>query len=75
MNTQTVRTERQGLHRIVDALSDSSIPKLASYAAFLQYEEETPNAETIAAMREAESGGGEATTIQAIMDVLNNAGN
>jgi hypothetical protein len=67
--TQTVTKERRELHQAVDALPNESIPKLADYVKWLAEEAEiaaleakygtTPNAETIAAMMEAESGGGE----------------
>ena len=71
MNTQTVTTERRELIESINTLPDADIIKLASYAAFLRYENEVPNAETIAAMMEAESGGGEETTINEIMAALN----
>jgi hypothetical protein len=71
MTTQTVSTDRETLIETINALSDAAILKLAPYAAFLRYEDETPNAETIAAMLEAESGGGEETTIDEIMAALN----
>jgi hypothetical protein len=75
MTTQTtqpaVTTEREELIEAINTLSDASIVKLASFIAFLRYEDEIPNAETIAAMMEAESGGGEETTIDEIMVALN----
>jgi hypothetical protein len=69
MSTTTVTTERQDIHKIIDTLSDSAVKKLIEHAKLLRDEQEiaalnakygtTPNAETIAAMMEAESGGGE----------------
>ncbi|MDR0648336.1 MAG: hypothetical protein LBF92_03270 [Synergistaceae bacterium] len=69
MNTSTVTTERQDIHKIIDTLSDDAIKKLIGQAKLLRDEQEvaalkakygtTPNAETVAAMMEAESGGGE----------------
>ncbi|MDR0616694.1 MAG: hypothetical protein LBG29_07800 [Synergistaceae bacterium] len=67
MNTQAVTTERQDIHKIIDALSDSAILKLAPYAAFLRHEDETPNAETIAAIEEARAGLDEPTTLEEIL--------
>jgi hypothetical protein len=51
MTTQTVTTERQDIHQIIDTLSDDAIGKLASYAAFLRHEawlDEQEDAEDIA---------------------------
>jgi hypothetical protein len=81
MTTQTVSTERRELHQAVDTLPDAAIPKLADYVKWLEEEAEiaalkakygtTPNAETIAAMKELDECGGEATTIDEIMAELN----
>jgi hypothetical protein len=67
MTTQTVTTERQTLIKTINALSDSAILKLAPYAAFLRYEDEIPNAETIAAIEEARAGLDEPTTLEEIL--------
>jgi hypothetical protein len=56
MIPQTVTIERQELHQAADTLSDAAILKLAPYAAFLRYEDKTPNADTVAALRDAENG-------------------
>ena len=54
MNAQTI--ERQNLNEIINTLSDSAVEKLASYAVFLRYEDETPNAKTAAAIEAAFAG-------------------
>jgi hypothetical protein len=64
MPTETI--ERQDIHETIDMLSDSALVKLAPYIAFLRYEDETPNAETIAAMKDAEAGIGETVTLEEI---------
>lgn len=72
MTTQTM--ERQSLHETIEELSDSTIEKLASYAAFLRYEDRIPNAETLTAMEEIERGEGETITLEefkAQIDALN----
>jgi AICAR transformylase/IMP cyclohydrolase PurH len=73
---RTVTTERQDLHQIIDTLSDDRIIKLVERAKLLIAEQEiaaleakygtTPNAETIAAMKEAEAGIGESITLEQI---------
>jgi hypothetical protein len=83
MSAQTVTTERQDLRQIINTLSDDRIILLAEHAKTLSEEQEiaaleakygtTPNAETIAAMRELDEGGGEITTIDEIMAELNAA--
>jgi hypothetical protein len=73
MPTQTAATERREIHRAIDALSDAAIKKLASYAAFLCYEEETPNAETIAAIEECrERKGKRAASVKELLESLKN---
>ena len=67
MNTWTVTTERQELIETINALPDIDIIKLASYAAFLRYENEVPNAETIAAIEEARAGLDEPATLEEIL--------
>jgi hypothetical protein len=83
MSAQTVTTERRELHQAVDALPDAAIPKLADYIKWLEEEAEiaaleakhwtTPNAETIAAMKELDEGGGEVIsmdTLKAMLDEI-----
>jgi type IV secretory pathway VirB4 component len=67
MSAQTVTTERKTLIETINALSDAAILKLAPYAAFLRYEDEIPNAETIAAIEEARAGLDEPTTLEEIL--------
>ena len=67
MNTPAVTTERQELIETINALPDIDIIKLASYAAFLRYENEVPNAETIAAIEEARAGLDEPATLEEIL--------
>jgi type IV secretory pathway VirB4 component len=67
MSTQTAATERETLIETINALSDAAILKLAPYAAFLRYEDEIPNAETIAAIEEARAGLDEPTTLEKIL--------
>lgn len=62
MSTQT--TERQSLYETIEVLSDNAVEKLASYAAFLRYEDRIPNAETLSAMEEVARGEGEAITLE-----------
>jgi hypothetical protein len=53
MTTQTVTTERQDIHQIIDTLSDDAREKLAHYVSFLRYEDwldEQEEAEDIAAI-------------------------
>ena len=58
MNTQTI--ERQEIFHRIDSLPDSAMPTLVEFLDFLRYKEDwkkhTPNAETIAAMEELQSG-------------------
>lgn len=54
MKTQTI--ERQSLYETIEVLSDNAVEKLASYAAFLRYEDETPNAKTAATIEAAFAG-------------------
>jgi type IV secretory pathway VirB4 component len=67
MTTSTVTTVRETLMETINALSDAAISKLAPYAAFLRYEDEIPNAETIAAIEEARAGLDEPTTLEEIL--------
>jgi hypothetical protein len=72
MSTQTVTTERETLIETINALSDAAISKLAPYAAFLQYEDETPNAETIAAIEECRARKGKrAASVNELLERLN----
>jgi antitoxin component of RelBE/YafQ-DinJ toxin-antitoxin module len=72
ITTQTVTTQRQDLHRAVDVLSDTAIEKLAPYVAFLQYDDETPNAETIAAIEECRARKGKrAASVDELLERLN----
>jgi hypothetical protein len=71
----------QNLLRDMSELSDEGMQKLAQYAQRLREEQEiaelkarfgtTPNAETVAAMKEADEGRGEVTTIEEITAELN----
>jgi hypothetical protein len=73
MNTQTVATERQELIDAISVLSDTAIEKLTPYVAFLQYEDETPNAETIAAIEECRARKGKrASSVNELIERLNN---
>lgn len=70
MTTQTV--ERQSLDKIINTLSDTALLKLTSYAAFLQYEEEIPNAKTAEAIEAAFAGETfHAKTRQEFFDAMN----
>jgi antitoxin component of RelBE/YafQ-DinJ toxin-antitoxin module len=70
MTTQTV--ERQDIHQTIDMLSDSALEKLAPYIAFLRYEDEIPNAETIAAIEECRARKGKrASSINELLERLN----
>ncbi|GHT00811.1 hypothetical protein AGMMS50276_27550 [Synergistales bacterium] len=66
----TATAERETLHRTIDTLSDEAIINLVPYVTFLKqaklYDEDKPNAETIAAMMDAEAGIGTETTIEEI---------
>ena len=55
MTTQT--TEREKALHLIGALPDSAMPMINDYLDFVRYRlERVPNAETIAAMEEAERG-------------------
>jgi hypothetical protein len=70
--TQTVTTERQELIDVISALSDTAIEKLTPYVTFLQYEDETPNAETIAAIEECRARKGKrASSVNELLERLN----
>ena len=69
MTTQTIT--KNDIHAEIDALPDAAIEKLAHYVAALSCEDETnagtcfcslcmgtPNAETLAAIKEVDEGGG-----------------
>ena len=85
MSTQTPEmTTMETMHSLfhdMSTLSDDGLRKLADYAKWLAGEAEieelrakygtTPNAATIAAMKELEDGGGEVVTIDQIMAELN----
>ncbi|MDR3333088.1 MAG: hypothetical protein LBT08_10720 [Synergistaceae bacterium] len=74
MATHTIN--RQEIHQTIDALPDTVMGKLAEYVLWLTEEQEiaeleakygtTPNAETIAAMKDAEAGIGESVTLEEI---------
>jgi hypothetical protein len=76
MATQTVTTERQDIHQIIDALSDDAVKKLIEQAKLLRDEQEiaaleakygtTPNAETIAAIEECRRGESTPITLEEI---------
>jgi uncharacterized protein (DUF1697 family) len=82
--TATTATEKQNIHKIIDSLSDDRIIKLAEQARLLIDEQEiaeleakygtTPNAETIAAMKELDDGGGEAVTMDELKAMLDEIG-
>jgi pyrroline-5-carboxylate reductase len=77
----TTSTIFQSLFRDMAELESEGVQKLAQYAKWLREEQEiaelkerfgtTPNAETIAAIKELDEGGGEITTIEEIMAELN----
>jgi hypothetical protein len=79
MTTQTA--ERQEVIRLIEGLSDDGVHKLVDYVKSLAGDAEiaaleakygtTPNAETLAAIKELEDGGGEVVTIEQIMAELN----
>jgi antitoxin component of RelBE/YafQ-DinJ toxin-antitoxin module len=72
MTTSTVITERETLIETINALSDVAISKLAPYAAFLRYEDEIPNAETIAAIEECRARKGKrAASVDELLERLN----
>jgi hypothetical protein len=67
-----VTTERQALIETINALSDGAIAKLAPYADFLRHEDETPNAETIAAIEECRARKGKrASSVSELLERLN----
>jgi hypothetical protein len=69
----TVTTERQDLYQIIDTLSDDSKEKLAHYVEFLRYQEDIPNAETIAAIEECRARKGKkASNVKELLERLNN---
>jgi hypothetical protein len=66
-------TERQELIDTIGVLSDTAIEKLAPYVAFLQYADETPNTETIAAIEECRARKGKrASSVNELLERLNN---
>jgi hypothetical protein len=57
MTTQTI--DREELYQTIDGLPDDAVERLASYAAFLRYENDKPhipNTETAAAIRDGRAG-------------------
>jgi hypothetical protein len=87
---QTQLIQREALRKSIDTLSDAAIERLAHYVAFLRYEDEIPNAETIAAeisalearygttpnagtiaaMKELDEGGGDVVTMDELKAML-----
>jgi hypothetical protein len=65
MSTQTVTAERQELYRMIDALSDDRVVVALDFVRGIS--DETPNAETIAAIVEARAGLDEPTTLEEIL--------
>ena len=83
---ERITTERESLIRVIGELSDKAISQLKGYADRVREEEleaidaeiaaleakygTTPNAETIAAMKELDEGGGEVVTMDELRAML-----
>jgi hypothetical protein len=84
---EVISTERENLMHVIEQLSDKAILRVREYAERVREEDlesikaeiaaleakygTTPNAETIAAMKEAEAGIGELVTLEEIQAECN----